>query len=326
MQESAAALLARPGSYRQTDLRHLNIPWFESPFFAAFLRETNLPADQKALVEQFAEDGYLMFDVERKDFATLADGIIGGLADRYQGHRRIQDVWQFHTDVRALACDLQVLALLRLLYQREPIPFQTLNFPVGTEQQTHSDTVHFHCIPHRFMCGVWIAFEDIDAENGPLHVYPGSHKLPVWNFNDLGLPAEPGHYHAYEQWIARMVETLGLPKKSVQICKGQAIIWAANVLHGGDRILDPRRSRHSQVTHYYFENCLYYTPMLSEPYLGKMHLRTIQDIRTGEVVPNRYNGEVVTPVPPTPSPTSTRRTISSLTPLVRKVLRCLKRG
>ncbi len=43
------------------------------------------------------------------------------------------------------------------------------------------------------------------------------------------------------------------------IKQGQALIWYANLLHGGAAQTDLSRSRHSQVTHYYFENCTYYT-------------------------------------------------------------------
>ena len=70
---------------------------------------------------------------------------------------------------------------------REPLPFQTLNFPVGTSQYPHSDSIHFHTIPAGFMVGVWVALENIDAENGPLVYYPGSHKLPYFSMQDLGL-------------------------------------------------------------------------------------------------------------------------------------------
>jgi hypothetical protein len=46
-------------------------------------------------------------------------------------------------------------------------------------------------------------------------------------------------------------------------CKGQALIWAANLLHGGSVQHDPARTRWSQVTHYYFRDCIYYTPAFS---------------------------------------------------------------
>ena len=44
----------------------------------------------------------------------------------------------------------------------------------------------------------------------------------------------------------------------------EAIVWAANLLHGGAHQNDRDRTRFSQVTHYFFEGCRYYTPMASE--------------------------------------------------------------
>ena len=45
--------------------------------------------------------------------------------------------------------------------------------------------------------------------------------------------------------------------------KGQAIIWASNLLHGGEQVKDINSTRHSQVTHYFFESEYYYTPLMS---------------------------------------------------------------
>ena len=41
-------------------------------------------------------------------------------------------------------------------------------------------------------------------------------------------------------------------------------MWHANLLHGGAPQRDTSRTRHSQVTHYFFEGCRYWTPMLSD--------------------------------------------------------------
>jgi ectoine hydroxylase-related dioxygenase (phytanoyl-CoA dioxygenase family) len=57
-----------------------------------------------------------------------------------------------------------VLGLLGVLYGREPRPFQTLNFKVGTQQRPHSDQVDFNTEPPGLMCGVWVAMEDIDED------------------------------------------------------------------------------------------------------------------------------------------------------------------
>ena len=53
-----------------------------------------------------------------------------------------------------------ILSLFSTLYGRRAWPFQTLNFPVGTQQHYHSDSVHFSSVPERFMCGVWVDLED----------------------------------------------------------------------------------------------------------------------------------------------------------------------
>jgi hypothetical protein len=70
------------------------------------------------------------------------------------GKLRVQDAWTTDPDVKAIATNAAILALLGKLYGREALPFQTLNFPVGTEQHPHSDSIHFSSLPERLMCGV----------------------------------------------------------------------------------------------------------------------------------------------------------------------------
>lgn len=178
----------------------------------------------------------------------------------------------------------RVLGLLEKLYGRRPLPFQTLNFPKGTEQLPHADAFHFNSMPPTFMCGVWVALEDVDTENGPLVYYPGSHKLPEVTAEELGargaqsvggalsswLRRRVGRPHrleniypAYERHVAALISGYGLRPQYATVRKGQALVWASNLLHGGAPRADKTRTRHSQVTHYFFEGCRYYTPVLS---------------------------------------------------------------
>ena len=142
--------------------------------------------------EQFERDGYLIVDPGVPH--TVLDAISAELEDRFDTNEndgvcrktgRIADAWKFSTDVKGLANAPRVLALLEDLYGRRPLPFQTLNFPVGTEQRVHSDAVHFNSDPAGYMCGVWVALEDIDLDNGPVEYYPGSHKLPEITMEDV---------------------------------------------------------------------------------------------------------------------------------------------
>lgn len=66
-------------------------------------------------------------------------------------------------------------------------------------------------------------------------------------------------------------------------------MWSANIFHGGSPLLDPARTRKSQVTHYYFPGCIYYTPLMSNPMQQRWMLRQVADIRTQLRVPT-YQG------------------------------------
>ncbi len=197
---------------------------------------------------------------------------------------RAQDEWRTMAAIKELACNDFVIAKLKELYGRNPIPFQTLNFPVGTQQNTHSDTIHFHSFPQRWMCGVWVALEDINKECGPLHYYPGSHRLPTLTMEDVGVTLADEFddkdrtkiskiYEKYEIAIKELIEISGIEKQILCIEKGDLLIWSANLLHGGEPIVKQGSTRFSQVTHYYFEGCRYYTPLFSDLNLSNISYR-----------------------------------------------------
>jgi hypothetical protein len=276
----------------------LPFPWIDSPNIEQLLQESHLSSDEQESVRFFAEYGYLIVDPEIENFNDLAAQVIEELAPVYTDKNRpnggsdkarLQDAWYFNecSAVQAIAIAPKIIRILSLLYQRSPIPFQTLNFPVGTQQKTHSDTIHFHSIPRGFMCGVWVALEDIDEFNGPLHYYPKSHKLPILGFDDLGIKT----YQEYEYYIEEIIQQLNLKKISLHIKKGMALIWSANLLHGGNPIIDKTRTRHTQVTHYYFSDCLYYSPMVTNPITEGIKQREVINIATGEIVPPYYYGQ-----------------------------------
>jgi hypothetical protein len=205
------------------------------------------------------------------------------------GSPRLQDGWREHPAVRRLALHPRVLDLLRHLYGREPFAFQTLNFAVGSEQAFHSDAVHFHTEPHGFMCGLWIPLADVEPDSGPLLYYPGSHRLPYQSAASLGLTpeqvsAEPHPQRFFEPKWQESVERLGLEPELHLPRRGQALIWHANLLHGGSPVQNRRARRWSQVVHYYFADCLYTTPLRSfPPEQGGLCLREPFDIAKGQI-------------------------------------------
>lgn len=286
-------------------LKTLQIPWVESPFFTEVVNSIEISAFQKDKLKSFEEEGIMVVDLQSKDLSEKIFSLNKKITplfsdDTYSTDgNRIQDAWRHFPEVREIASMQRIYDWLSLIYQREPIPFQTLNFKCGTEQGAHSDTIHFHSLPHRFMAGVWIAFEDVDDDNGPLFYYPGSHKLPIFDFYDLGLHARnkknlenpSEYYNRYSDFLKSVIKSHSLCKKSLKVKKGEAIIWAANLIHGGMKVKDKSRTRYSQVTHYYFENSLYYTPMFSSPYLGEYYLKDIVNLSTDRHVEHFYLGK-----------------------------------
>lgn len=245
------------------------------------------------IAEQFEMNGFAIIDLDLPDFEEIAARIIGELS--FDDTGRIENAWRRSQDVRIIATLPQVLDTLEQLLGRRAFPFQTLNFNRGTEQATHSDTIHFDNNPAGFMVGVWVALEDIDGENGPVRYYPGSHRLPHATLQDFGVDLignrDPYALYrsVYEPGIDRIVQENGFVAHEAHLRRGQALIWAANLLHGGQPILDPARTRHSQVTHYYFEGCSYHTPLLSDRVRGPWRRYPI-DIRSGRNVGGHASG------------------------------------
>jgi hypothetical protein len=133
-------------------------------------------------------------------------------------------------------------------------------------------------------------------DNGALMYCPGSHRLPVISVDQLGLWADTPtddlgpEYKLYEDWVRALIRGCGLEERKLTCPKGSALIWASNLLHGGSPVLRADSTRFSQVTHYYFENCLYYTPIHSNRVAGELRLKSVFDISNRCDVPHTING------------------------------------
>lgn len=279
----------------------LNTPWTESPFFKSLLsKRPHLSQEEQSQASFFHENGYLILKgaVDERLIDAVRNDLETKLKTNFTpGNPRVAQQWKFSDNIKELACNDTVLAKLKMLYEREPIPFQTLNFSHGSKQKPHSDTIHFSSFPERYMCAAWVALEDMDEENGTVVYYPGSHKLPLYDYADISKEFSPlnnlpekFYAHHYEPFISKLMEAHGFVPKKLIIKKGDILIWSANLIHGGLPVIDQSRTRWSQVTHYFFEDCLYYTPQNSNRPGGEWFLRRIQNIKTGELLDGSYNG------------------------------------
>lgn len=271
----------------------MNWPWVESPFFNELVKHQNLSPEDEKLARKFNEDGYIVLDLELSDseliefkkeidFLNSKDDVKtqeGGY--HYSKGKRIFEGWKDSKMLQSLSLNPEVMRVLRMLYKREPYPFQTITFNYGSNQPLHSDLIHFDSMPHRWLTAVWVSLEDMTDQNGSLIYVPKSHKLPIFDFYDLKIKVpEYGKqfdsYAEYETFVAQLVSVNKLQVEPLICKRGQALVWSANLIHGGDVIRDLNSTRYSQVTHYYYDDCdVYYSPMFSEAWKGKFSVKDI---------------------------------------------------
>jgi ectoine hydroxylase len=169
-----------------------------------------------------------------------------------------------------LATDKRLTDLLSFILGKKVKLFQSLNFLKGSEQRAHSDTIHMTTFPLGYLIAAWVALEDITVESGPLFYYKGSHKLPyVLNDNyDHGgnyFLLGKASYKKYENAIDAVIKKNELKKETFLAKKGDVFIWHANILHGGEKIINPFSSRKSMVLHFFTEEVICYHEITQRP-------------------------------------------------------------
>lgn len=237
------------------------------------------PENQNSVLE-FDDKGFLVL----KNFLTeqnadqinneidklLADGTV---KFRYGG--KLMFVIHHSEIVKNIGNDKNLLEFLSVLMDGQAKLFQSINFINGSQQKTHSDSIHMTTYPLGGLLGVWIALEDVDETNGALHYIPGSHKLPYFlnsDYDNEGSTFKIGKksYKAYEEFLEDKVKELGLEKEIFRAKKGDLLIWHANILHGGEPHLDKSKTRKSLVYHYFDENSVCYHEVTQRPALFEL--------------------------------------------------------
>ncbi|HEX5754721.1 MAG TPA: phytanoyl-CoA dioxygenase family protein [Archangium sp.] len=136
------------------------------------------------------------------------------------------------------------------------LAFQSLSFEVGSQQAIHQDTAYVVTASPLEFAGVWIALEDIQEGSGELSYYEGSHRLPEYDFGagtkhwDVGRDGHEIH-DRFLRYLHEESKARGLPLRRFRPKKGDALIWHADLAHGGSPLthLDPAVTRRSLVTH-----------------------------------------------------------------------------
>ncbi len=276
----------------------INIPWFEKKSAKIYLNKKKFKNDLNINARHFIENGYVILknivdDAQIKKTIIEFNSILKSKKYKtnpkyfhYNKNPRIIEGWKISNTIKSNSLNKKILMFLKKMYESKPIAVSTINFKKGTEQPLHSDYMHFASKPDLYLAGCWIALENINENNGPLIVIPQSHKLKKINLDtlDLEIPSTSKeikkNYTIYENYVKKIIKVKNLKKKKILMNKGDAIIWAANLLHGGGKIINKRSTRFSQVTHYHFQNLKkIYNPCFTKEKLKKFGIRDINKIK-----------------------------------------------
>lgn len=237
-------------------------------------------ASQESL-RQFNEVGYAVIkDYFTEEQIDAVNKAIDELIERQEVKFRYNNkkiMFAIHKSevVRKMGYDPQLQKVLNYFVDGEAVLFQSINFVhEGSEQKTHSDTLHMTTYPLGGLLGVWIALEDIAEDNGPVHYYPGSHKLPYFlnsAFDNEGTSLMLGQkkYKDYEAMIENKLNDYSLKKKLFTAKKGDILIWHANLLHGGEAHLNKSKTRKSMVLHFFERDSICYHEVTQRPAIMK---------------------------------------------------------
>ncbi|EJL68378.1 protein involved in biosynthesis of mitomycin antibiotics/polyketide fumonisin [Chryseobacterium populi] len=240
----------------------------------------NLSEENKESVINYNNNGYLVLKnyldndtvdkINSEIHKLMTDGT---LKFRYNG--KLMFAIHYSEIIKNIGNDKNLLEFLSVLLDGQAKLFQSINFINGSQQKTHSDSIHMTTYPLGGLLGVWIALEDVDENNGALHYIPGSHKLPYFlnsDYDNEGDALRIGRksYKAYEEFLENKVKELGLKKEIFKAVKGDLLVWHANILHGGEPHLDKSRTRKSLVYHFFDENSVCYHEVTQRPALFEL--------------------------------------------------------
>lgn len=225
-----------------------------------------------SLYDDLMRDGYVVVrnSVPRSRCDQLLDDIGAFkrrnaelIARNAADHGHLYRVSNLHLAVPGLADTFAALAAPFQVCDRffgAPTSLYTsLYYERGSEQDLHRDTPYFTTRPAGRYLGVWLALDDVDQDNGPLMVVPGSHALPPIDVEAIarelfaGLDAIPSMSDAgwvtYQEAVKKQCAERGMAAQQVHVSRGDVIIWHPELLHGGSVHNHKERSRRSLVMH-----------------------------------------------------------------------------
>lgn len=148
-----------------------------------------------------------------------------------------------------------ITSFLSSIFDMPPLLFQGLTFFKGSEQGLHQDTAYVVVQPPLSLAATWVALEDVVEGSGELQYLVGSHRIADYQFGDgrkhFDPSKDPGQMH--DDWARSLEprsEEIGGYRQAFLAKKGDVLVWAADLVHGGTPVVDHTLTRKSIVGHY----------------------------------------------------------------------------
>jgi hypothetical protein len=258
------------------------LPLSEMPNLSMYLYEYKDSIDPLNLKDIlfFNKFGFLKIDLDISDeFISELENqmqisILKGdvsFKSKYYYYNYKNVIYDFHKE-NVLSNDLlynaTILDKLKVLFNKKPIPFHTMNSFVGEMSSMHNQLLHIDTFPSRYICKVFIALETTDLSNSTVKFSPKSHLMNRYTFEDFNIPYMEDSierlrlYNKYITDIVRFNSFLVKPFKTKNV---SALIMSPSLYHGERRIVDKDSSRFSQYNIYTFEGVDFmYSPVKSD--------------------------------------------------------------
>ena len=166
---------------------------------------------------------------------------------------RINDYHNTSIGAKRIMTHRHITTFLKAGLAPELAAFQSLVFEYSSQQPTHQDFPWVTSNIPSHLAAAWIPCEDVHADSGPLFYYPGSHKIPKFNFGRTGiLKKEISLFNPiqFSEYLDKTCKELGIEKRILLIKKGDILIWHGGLAHGGSIINNLEMTRKSFVCHY----------------------------------------------------------------------------
>ncbi|MDZ4261855.1 MAG: phytanoyl-CoA dioxygenase family protein [Pseudomonadota bacterium] len=197
---------------------------------------------ERELQELWRNPGSCQMEVQGVGVTTMEHA---KTLDLSHHHYRIIEIQKHLASAREIAYHPSIIGGFVSLFGREPEFCQSLTFEWPSEQPLHQDWCFVTtCAPNvPRLAGVWVAIDKVDADNGPLLYYPGSHRMPRYNYSQAT-------HDGFRPYLENHVE--GSQAKTFLANPGDVLLWHGDLAHAGSAAINKSKRRLSLVLHYSF--------------------------------------------------------------------------